>query len=426
MGIDDEVSLWSTTRQAEAIRNGEFTSRALLDLLADRIERINPGLNAVVTLDLERARKEADAADRMLAEGKTIGPLHGIPITIKDALEVAGMRSTGGATELRNNIPERDAPVVRALREAGAIIFGKTNLPRWSGDVQSFNEIFGTTCNPWNAARVPGGSSGGAAAAVSAGLTSFEVGTDIGGSIRIPASFCGVFGHKPSWGVVPASGYLDHQAGGTTEADVNVLGPIARSAEDLELLLGILLRKEGPLVASLAPPPADVKSLRVAAWLDDPFCPVDSEVGRVMNAAVDRLEAAGVRVDRSARPEIDPAQAAGLGLWLVSAAMSPSRPPAEVLEGSGLESGPAGPTHLEWLARHAEREAIRARWAAFFQRFDAILLPISFVPPFPHDQHGHFASRTLPCNGQRRSYMDLVLWAILTGMAYLPDRKSVV
>jgi amidase len=419
MGINDEVALWSTSRQAEAIRNGEITSRELLDLLADRIERINPKLNAVVTLDLERAREAADAADRMLAEGKLMGPLHGIPITIKDALEVAGVRSTGGATELRNNIPNRDAPVVRALREAGAIVFGKTNLPRWSGDIQSFNEIFGTTVNPWNAERVPGGSSGGAAVAVSAGLTSFELGTDIGGSIRFPSSFCGVFGHKPSWGVVPASGYLDHEAGGTTEADINVLGPIARSAEDLELLLGILLRKEGPIVASLAPPPADVKSLRVAAWLDDPFCPVDAKVSAVMNAAVDKLEATGIPVDRSARPKIDPAQAAGLGLWLVSAAMAQSMPP-EALEDSGLETGLAGVSHREWLDRHAEREAIRAEWAVFFERYDVILMPVSFVPPFPHNQEGEFVSRKLVCNGEERGYIDVILWTILTGMAYLP------
>lgn len=412
MAISDEVAFWSTTRQAAAIRNGEFTSRSLLDLYADRITRINPDLNAVVTLDLERAREEADAADRMLAAGKTMGPLHGIPITIKDALEVAGVRSTGGATELSDHIPERDAPVVRALREAGAIVFGKTNLPRWSGDLQTFNEIFGTTVNPWNPERVPGGSSGGAAAAVSAGLTSFEIGTDIGGSIRFPSSFCGVFGHKPSWGVVPSTGYLDHEAGGTTEADINVLGPIARSAEDLELLLGLLLRKQGPLVASLAPAPGDVKSLRVAAWLDDPFCPVDAKVGAVTNAAVEKLEAAGVAVDRSARPNIDPAQAAGIGFWLVGAALAQSAPAEAPAD--------AGPSHREWLDRHAEREAIRAEWARFFEGFDAILMPVAFIPPFLHNQEGNFASRTVTCNGADQGYANLVLWTILTGMAYLP------
>ncbi|HIC34943.1 MAG TPA: hypothetical protein EYO78_09055, partial [Gammaproteobacteria bacterium] len=226
MVITEEVAFWSTTRQVEAIREGEISCRELLELLIARIEKINPDLNAVITFDLEGARRLADEADAKLKDGEPTGPLHGIPVTIKDALETKGLRTTGGASELHNNIPSKDAAVVAAIKEAGAIVFGKTNLPQWSGDFQAFNEMFGTTVNPWDSERVPGGSSGGAAAAVAAGLSSFEIGTDIGGSIRFPASFCGVFGHKPSWGVVPSTGYLDHEAGGTIEADVNVHGPI--------------------------------------------------------------------------------------------------------------------------------------------------------------------------------------------------------
>ena len=419
MSDKDEVCLWSTTRQAAAIRAGEISSRELLEAFVDRIERFNGALNAVVTLDLEAAREAADSADRALAAGEEVGPLHGVPITIKDALETAGIRSTGGAAELHNNIPTRDAPVVQAVREAGAIVFGKTNLPRWSGDIQSFNDMFGTTVNPWNAERVPGGSSGGAATAVAAGLTSFEIGTDIGGSIRYPSSFCGVFGHKPSWGIVPSTGYLDHEAGGTTEADVNVIGPIARSAEDLELLLNLLLKKAGPLIAAPKAPPEDVKTLKVAAWLDDPFCPVDQKVLSVMNQAVDKLEAAGVAVDRAARPNLDPKHASSIGGWLVTAAMAQSMP-AEELEGSDMDNALSGATHRQWLDIHAERETIRALWADFFNEFDAILMPVGFVPPFPHNQEGNFGTRTLICNGEERPYADLILWTILTGMAYLP------
>lgn len=419
MTISDEVALWPTTRQAAAIREGAFSSRELLELLVARIERLNGDLNAVVTLDLDTAREAADAADRMLASGKIAGPLHGVPITIKDALETAGIRSTGGATELHNNVPDRDASVVAALKAAGAIVFGKTNLPRWSGDIQSFNAMFGTTSNPWNLERVPGGSSGGAATAVAAGLTSFEIGSDIGGSIRFPSSFCGVFGHKPSWGVVPSTGYLDHIAGGTTEADVNVLGPIARSAEDLEILLELILKKDKPLVAALKPPPADVKALRVAAWLDDDFCRVDEKVLDVMNRAVDALEVAGVAVDREARPKLDPNHALGVGMWLVAAAMAQSMP-AEELEGIEGKDALAGASHRVWLDMHAEREAIRSRWAEFFESYDAVIMPISFVPPFPHDHEGTFATRKLLCNGAERPYADLLRWTILTGMAYLP------
>ena len=419
MAITEEVAFWSTTRQVDAIRKGEISSRELLELLIARIEKINPDLNAVITLDLEGARRLADEADAKLKDGELMGPLHGIPVTIKDALETKELRSTGGASELHNNIPSKDAAVVAAVKEAGAIVFGKTNLPRWSGDFQAFNEMFGTTVNPWDSGRVPGGSSGGAAAAVAAGLSSFEIGTDIGGSIRFPASFCGVFGHKPSWGVVPSTGYLDHEAGGTIEADINVHGPIARSAGDLEMLLKVLVRKDGPLVAALAPPPDDVTNLKVAAWLDDSFCPVDKEVLAVMDEAVTSLEEAGVSVDREARPDVDPEEASSLGLWLVSAAVVQSIAP-ETLEGLEVESASAKTSHRDWLVRCAEREIVRDKWAEFFDSFDAVIMPISFVPPFPHNQDGDFGTRTLICNGEERPYADLLRWTILTGMAYLP------
>jgi amidase len=419
VAITEEVAFWSTTRQVEAIRKGEISSRELLELLIARIEKINPDLNAIITFDLEGARRLADEADAKLKDGELTGPLHGIPVTIKDALETKELRSTGGASELHNNIPSKDAAVVAAVKEAGAIVFGKTNLPRWSGDFQAFNEMFGTTVNPWDSGRVPGGSSGGAAAAVAAGLSSFEIGTDIGGSIRFPASFCGVFGHKPSWGVVPSTGYLDHEAGGTIEADINVHGPIARSAGDLEMLLKVLVRKDGPLVAALAPPPDDVTNLKVAAWLDDSFCPVDKKVLTVMDEAVTSLEEAGVSVDREARPDVDPEEASSLGLWLVSAAVVQSIAP-ETLEGLEVESASAKTSHRDWLVRCAEREIVRDKWAEFFDSFDAVIMPISFVPPFPHNQDGDFGTRRLICNGEERPYADLLRWTILTGMAYLP------
>lgn len=408
--MKNDIALWSTTRQAAAIRDGEISSRALLEHFIARIERINPVLNAVVTKNYEPARAEADVADAALARGDAVGPLHGVPITIKDALETQSIRSTGGARELRENVPTRDAPVVRAVKEAGAIVFGKTNLPRWSGDLQSFNDMFGTTVNPWNAERVPGGSSGGAGAAVATGLTSFEIGTDIGGSIRVPSAYCGVFGHKPSFGIVPSTGYLDHEGGGTTEADINVLGPIARSAEDLELLLKILLRKDQPLRADLAPPPRDVRALRVAAWLDDPFCPVDAEVLEVITAAADALEASGVAVDRNARPDVDATAAVSLGMWLLFAAMAQSSPP----------EASAATTHRAWLDAHTAREAIRAKWAEFFGGYDAILMPVSVVPPFEHNHAGDLGSRTVLCNGESRPYLDLASWTVFVGMAYLP------
>src|SRR5579864_7903970 len=231
----------SSARQLEdALRARSLSSRELLETYLTRIEQLGPPINAVVTLDRERAYAAAARADEAAARGEWLGPLHGLPITIKDAIEVADMRSTGGATELSGHIPTADAPSVARLKAAGAIVFGKTNVPRWSGDVQTFNDIFGTTNNPWSVDRIPGGSSGGPAAAVACGFTAFELGTDIGGSVRIPAHCCGVFGLKPSYGVISQRGYLDHVGGGATNADINVFGPLARSAEDLELLLTVL------------------------------------------------------------------------------------------------------------------------------------------------------------------------------------------
>src|SRR4051794_13131615 len=236
----------TATELVAAIKGRAVSSRELLATFLDRIERLNGPVNAVVTLAVERAQAEAAAADKATVRGAELGPLHGLPITIKDAIETEGIRSTGGAIELTDHVPAADAPAVAKLRAAGAIVFGKTNLPRWSGDLQSYNEIFGTTNNPWDVSRVPGGSSGGAATAVACGLTSFELGTDIGGSVRVPSHFCGVFGLKTSYGLVSQRGYLDHVGGGHVDADVNVFGPIARSADDLDLLLGVLAESSEP------------------------------------------------------------------------------------------------------------------------------------------------------------------------------------
>ncbi len=295
--MDDSQGLWAASRLAAAIRDRTISSRELLDLYVHRVERINPSINAVVTLDVERATEAAHAADdaTVAAAGPDeLGSLHGLPITVKDAIETAGIRSTGGATELTDHVPEVDAPAVARLRGAGAIVFGKTNAPRWSGDIQTFNDVFGTTNNPWDRTRTPGGSSGGAAAAVAAGLTSFELGTDIGGSVRIPSHFCGVFGHKPSYGVVSQRGYLDHVGGGVIDADINVFGPMARSAADLDLLLGVLAGPDRELATAWRlelPPPRhdDLGSYRVGLWLDDPVGEVATEMGDVLSAAADAL-----------------------------------------------------------------------------------------------------------------------------------------
>lgn len=415
--MSDLPATWPAHRLAQAIRDQELSSRELLDLYLERIDRLGGPVNAVVTLDAERARKAAAAADEATARGEAMGPLHGLPITIKDAIETEGIRSTGGAVELAGHIPASDAPAVAKLKGAGAIVFGKTNLPRWSGDMQAYNQLFGTTNNPWALDRVPGGSSGGAAAAVACGFTSFELGTDIGGSVRLPSHCCGVFGLKPSFGLVPQRGYLDRVGGGSTDADINVFGPITRSAEDLDLLLGILAGpppEQAPAWRADLPSPgvAPLSAYRMGLWLDDPACPIDAEYLGLLQGAAGRLRDAGATVE-DARPAVEFSAQADLFKLLILAAISPSLPAewAEAASGS----------HLAWLRRDEERAQLRARWAAWFESYDLLLCPVSITPAFPHDHSEDMMSRTLVINGHTRAYLDLANWTGLIGVVGLPS-----
>ncbi len=396
----------------------------LLDFYLDRIDRLDGTINAVATLAPDRARAEAAAVDDARVVGREVGPLAGVPITIKDAIATEGIRSTGGATELSEHIPESDATVVAKVRDAGAIVFAKTNLPRWSGDLQSYNDLFGTTTNPWDEERTPGGSSGGAAAAVAMGFTGFEIGTDIGGSVRVPAAFCGVYGHKPSFGVIPTDGYLDHVSHHRTTADVNVFGPICRSIDDLTLLVGLLAGPRDDDSAAwrleLPPPRAtQLEGFRVASWLDDDFCPVDASVAAALEQMVDQLERAGAHIDRRRRPELDPAAESIRGLQLIGAATDISDTDEE--HAADRSAGRA-PTHREWDLLDRERGETRRRWADFFSETDILLCPVTPVPPFRHvhsPEGSNWLHATLADHGDR-PYLDLVGWTSLIGSAYLP------
>ena len=407
----------TATELAAAIRSKEISSRELLDVYVERIERMNGPINAVVTLDVDRARIAATEADEATARGDDLGPLHGLPITIKDALEVEGIRSTGGAVALTDYVPSTDAYVVTKLKRAGAIVFGKTNVPEWSGDLQTYNEIFGTTNNPWDTSRVPGGSSGGPAAAVSCGFTSFEIGTDIGGSIRIPSHCCGVFGVKPSFGVVPQRGYLDHVGGGTTDADINVFGPIARSADDLDLLLGVVAGPppEDELAWRLQlpePRQSQASDYRVGVWFEAPDHPVDSDLLALLRNAADKLADAGAKVE-DAHPRVDFFAQRDLWSRMIVGAISPSMPDdvAEV----------AGGSHREWLRGEEERAAVKATWAEWFETYDALLCPVQTAPAIPHTQDGDFMTRMITLNGAPHPYMNLVSWTGFIGITELPS-----
>jgi amidase len=415
--VDDATGTWTATRLAAALAAKEISSRELLRLHLDRIERLNGPVNAVVTLDAERATAVATELDQATARGERRGPLHGLPITIKDAIEVEGVRSTGGAVELTDHVPAADAVAVARLKAAGAVVFGKTNVPRWSGDLQTYNDIFGTTNNPWALDRVPGGSSGGPAAAVACGFTSFELGTDIGGSIRVPSHCCGIYGLKPSFGVVPQRGYLDHVGGGTTDADINVFGPIARGADDLDLILSVLAGPEPERAAAwrLDLPPsrhADLSSYRIGVWLEEASCPMDREMLGVLRAAVDALAGAGAKVEE-AHPPVDFVEQVALFNALILPAISPSLDAAV----ADTMSGP----HRQWLANDERRAALRRVWAEWFETYDVLLCPVMSTPAFPHDQSGDFLERTITVNGTPVPYLNNVAWTGLVGVVGLPS-----
>ena len=370
----DDITLWPTHRQAAAIAKGELASRELLDAQLARIEAVNPALNAVVSVDAERARTAAGAADDAVARGEPIGPLHGVPVTLKDAYEVAGWTSTGGSTQRSGHVPDRDAPAVAALRQAGIVLLGRTNVPEWSGDLQTYNDVFGVTNNPWDTSRTPGGSSGGAGVAVATGMSSFELGTDIGGSIRVPAAFNGVCGHKPTWGVVSTAGYLDHAAGSQLPRSVNVFGPLARSVDDLEIVLDVVAGPHPRHTRAwrLELPPARATTadgIRFAAWFDEPSCPTDPAVLTLLEAAAGALDAAGATL-MDDRPDLDWSEAAWTAVTTIMGEISVS---AEEDDPSGfadwqppgLAADPGGPAPPRGCLGAALRATSTSCWRRF-------------------------------------------------------------
>jgi amidase len=431
--MTDELAYWSATTLAARIRKGEVSSREALSVFLDRVSKLDGPVNSVVTSDVERAFEEAERADAVTAKGWGSGPLHGVPMTIKDSWQTKGMRTTSGAPELAEFVPTEDAWPVARLREAGAIVFGKTNLPLYAGDFQSYNEVFGTTNNPYDLTRTPGGSSGGSAAALACGFTPLELGSDIGGSIRLPSHMSGVMGHKPSYGIVPAHGQIPGPPGTLSLADLAVGGPMARTVDDLELALGLLAgpnRWDQPAWRLELPPPRHkrVEDYRVAAWLDDERCPVHPEVGGLLERAVEALAAQGARVDREARPAFTLAKAADTFFPLLQAALSGgfSR---EVIErfAADTDDTELGRTrrqtamrHRDWLGHNERRLQLRLRWEEHFQQFDVTLLPVMPTVAIVHDHSQPMAGRTVTIGGVAHPYWDAATWMAPAGACFLP------
>jgi amidase len=431
-----DVPFRSAKQLATAVRRKKIGCLELLDLYLARVAKYNPALNAIIATDVEGARKRARAADRALSKGPAWGPLHGVPMTIKESYDVVGMPTTWGMPQLRDNRPTRNALAVDRLLGAGVVLFGKTNVPIHLADYQSYNAIYGTTNNPWDPTRAPGGSSGGSAAALAAGLTGLEAGSDIGSSIRNPAHYCGVFGHKPTWGIVPPRG---HGVGRVATTDISVCGPMGRAADDLAVALDVMAGADeidGAGWRLRLPPPRrkHLHEYRVAVMLTDPNSAVDTAVQDRLQALADFLAGRRVKVSDRARPNIDTAEAHRVYVQLLRAATSGRLSPAE-FEKSLATAQTLAPDdesyfaqmtrgntmhHRDWLLANETRHRLRWRWAEFFKEWDLLLCPVAASAAFPHDQVGERYERTIEVNGQRVLTTDQLFWAGLTCMVYLP------
>ncbi len=356
----------------------------LLDLYLARVDKHNPGINAIIAMDVEGARKRARAADRALARKQVWGPLHGVPMTIKESYDVVGMPTTWGVPDLKGNLPPRNALAVDRLLGAGVVLFGKTNVPIYLADYQSYNAIYGTTSNPWDLARSPGGSSGGS-------------------------------------------------------ADISVIGPMARSAEDLEIGLGVMAGPDdidaaGYALRLPAPRQKTLRDFKIAVILTDLNSEVDAEVQAKIQAVADFLAGKRAKVSDRARPDIDTNEAARVYIHLLRAATSGRQTQEEfdknVAAGRALRAGDESyygrmvrgstTSHRDWLAANEARQKMRYRWAEFFKEYDLLLCPAAASAAFPHDHAGERHERTIEVNGRRLPTTDQLFWAGYSGMAYLP------
>ena len=432
-----ELAFASATDLAAKLDAKEVSARELIDLYLDRIEAHNPSLNAIIWMDADVARAESDASDQRRANGSLKGPLDGIPVTVKESFDVTDAPTTWGAPEFRDNIAHSDSNVVARYRAAGANVFGKTNVPLMLADWQSFNEIYGTTNNPWDLTRTPGGSSGGTAAALAAGMTALDAGSDIGSSIRNPAHYCGIYGHKPTFDII--SGRGQSLPGDLSGSDIAVVGPMARSAGDLKLALDLLAGSDGPNARGWtlnlpSPRKTALKDYKVSVVLSDPESDVDQTVQDQILSLAEWLKSEGATVVMDARPAFDSKDAMEIYTMLLRAATS-KRMTEEMVEQaqSALVNLAEDATtyrrrmlqaqlmtHRDWLRWNDMRHALMAGWETFFDDYDLMLCPPAASAAFTQNQKGDRFERLIPINGKLIPETDQLFWAGYTGASYLP------
>jgi amidase len=432
---------WTAIETLAELAARRISALELLEHHLARRDALDTQINAVVDTDPEAARHAARDIDARRARGDALPPLAGVPTTIKDSFEVIGMTATCGIPALVQHRPQQDAEAVAALRAAGAVIYGKTNCPLGVSDHQSYNPIFGVTRNPWNTARTVGGSSGGSAAALAAGFATLELGSDIGGSIRVPAHYCGVYGHKPSWGIVPRRGHIPPMPGAVVPpAPLAVVGPLARCAADLDLALGVLAKAPPDEAAawSLALPPprhTALREFRVGLWLD--AYPVDGAYTAAIERFAEALSREGARIETLRRGPVDATASWDVYLDLLFGVIGSGAPEQELAAYQAAAQGAAEGTLAArlarattqplrlWTQRAAQQALLRQQWSQFFTGCDLLLCPVAMSAAFPHqteDGHGPVPQlkRTLPVNGAPHPYLQNLMWPGLVTVANLP------
>lgn len=432
-----EWSFRPAVELAAVLRAGDVTSVELTDEAIARIERDDETINAICVATFDRARADAHRADQARARGED-RPLLGIPVTVKESFNMAGLPTTWGMPQHANHIPAEDAVQVTRLKDAGAVILGKTNVPVMLRDIQSFNDIYGTTSNPWDHSRTSGGSSGGSAAALAAGFGALSIGSDLAGSLRTPAHFCGIYAHKPTLGLVPTRGMVAPPAPALpVDLDLAVAGPMARTARDLTLLLDVMAGPD-PLTHGIAydlalPPPRHqrLSDFRVLIIEDHPLIPTGSAVRAGVNRVAEALADEGARVERHSPLLPDPAEAATIYMTLMMSNAAAGLPldayqqlhtKAAALDGNDHSLDAARLrgmvlSHRDWVAADHRRELHRQGWRRLFAEFDAVVCPITPTPAFPHNHDGGLDNRRIDIDGTEYPYFDQLVWA---GMATMP------
>ncbi|MDT5033593.1 MAG: amidase [Actinoplanes sp.] len=427
---------------AAAMDSGEVSAVELTTAAIARIERLDGDINAICVRDFDRALAAAGAADAVRAGGE-VGPVLGVPMTIKDSIDVAGLPTTWGFPRFKDYVAAADAVAVARLKVAGAVILGKTNVPVALGDFQSFNAIYGATNNPLDLGRTPGGSSGGSAAALAAGFGALSMGSDIGGSLRVPAHFCGVYAHKPSIGLLPSRG---HTFPGTRPlpefgGDLGVIGPMARSAADLAMMVRLLCDPDEAglgLAYRAALRPArhdDLGAFRVLVLQAHPLVAVSSQVRAAIDDLATRLDAAGVKVLRHSPHLPDLAEGARSYMRLLQSSVAAAFPPevyaAAVTAAAALDASDTSLSaertrgvvlsHRDWVAADTVRAVQRAQWAELFTDVDIVVAPVFPTPAFPHDHSEPMGMRTIAIDGAEHDYSDQLAWG---GIATAPGLPS--